>query len=64
MLTYFRETGLIGSDCNLAVVGLRVNEVNEELVELHGWEVPGKHVQVALERESNAKGVLICKYRC
>ena len=58
MLADFRKTGLVGSNADLTVVGLSVNEVNEEFVELHGWEVPREYVQVALEREANAKSVL------
>lgn len=58
MLADFRKTGLVGSNADLTVVGLSVNEVNEEFVELHGWEVSRKYVQVALEREANAKSVL------
>ena len=50
---------MVGSDADLAVVGLSVNEVNEQLVELHSWEVPREYVQVALEREANAKCVLV-----
>ena len=53
---------MVGSDADLAVVGLSVNEVNEELVELHSWEVSREYVQVALEREANAKCVLIGEY--
>ena len=53
---------MVGSDADLAVVGLSVNEVNEQLVELHSWEVPREYVQVALEREANAKCVLVREY--
>ena len=62
MLADFRKTGLVGSNADLTVVGLSVNEVNEEFVELHGWEVSRKYVQVALEREANAKCVLVREY--
>ena len=54
VLGHLGKARLVRSDANLSIVRLCIDEVGKELVELHGWEVSGKHIQVALERESNA----------
>ena len=61
MFADFRKAWLVWSYANFAVVGLSVDEVNEELVKLHGWEVPCEYVQVALKWKAYAKCVLIGK---
>ena len=54
MLRHLGEARLVRCDAHLAVVGLRVDEVGEKLVEFHGGEVTCEEVQVALEREAYA----------
>ena len=62
MLRHLGEARLVRCDAHLAVVGLRVDEVGEKLVEFHGGEVTCEDVQVALEREAYAKCVLVREY--
>ena len=59
MLGDLGQAGLVRGNAHLPIVGLRVNEVRKQLVELHGWEVSSKHVQVALEGEANAERVRV-----
>ena len=51
------EPALVRRDANFAIVRLCVDEVCEELVKLHRWEMPCKDIQVAFEREADAETV-------
>ena len=63
MFADFRKAWLVWSYANFAVVGLSVDEVNEEFVKLHSWKMPSEDIQVAFERKAYAKCILIGKDR-
>jgi hypothetical protein len=59
VLRHLGQAALIRSNAHFAEVGLRIDEVREQFVELHGREMSGKNIQVAFEREANAEGFLV-----
>ena len=59
MLCHLGKARLVGCNAHLAIVCLSINEIGEQFVELHRWEMASEHIQVAFEREADAEGIRV-----